>query len=306
MVYKCAGRFRIDPDTDEPICDYEAPKKWSGRCPKCRMPYDAQRYGAERSKTKIEPMSLASAVKPLLRMPTGVPHFDDVIGGGLVGGVVILLGGARGSGKTTLTVMLCDAFATEKRRVMYASAEENEESVILTGQRIGALNPHVDIIGNERATDLDRIFERARDIKPALLVIDALQAVTSGAGIDAGGPAGRGIQAATQIGRFCEKTNICAIVLNHVTRANEFAGSATVEHFVKTIMMFAPFNPADDGSLKSCVPKEELEAGLSVDDVRVLLGVGKNRIGPANEKRFFEMTATGLRPIPRKSKLHSV
>lgn len=300
-LFKCAGKDRLD-DDDNPICDYEAPRRWSGRCPKCKMPYNIVRVGAEKKREKAT-VTLSEPVDDIVRIPTGVEQFDEVIGGGLVDGKVILIGGKRGSGKTTLLLMLAYSYATAKRRVLYASAEENSEVIRQTAKRIStSSNDHVSVMGN--AYDLDDIFEQARETAASLIIVDSLPAVTEGLHVDGGSAALRGIQVIAEVNKFCEKYGTCAIVTNHVNRAGEFAGSTTVEHFVAAILAFFPYNPSDDGKLRNVIVEEESRRpDLEPKNVRVLFCDGKNRIGPGDEKRYYEMTSNGLRPLKRKTSI---
>ena len=52
-------------------------------------------------------------------LPTGVPGLDTVLGGGLEPGMVIMLSGAPGTGKTILAQQICFAAATAERRAVY-------------------------------------------------------------------------------------------------------------------------------------------------------------------------------------------
>lgn len=54
--------------------------------------------------------------------PTGVPHLDDVLGGGLPRGALVIVAGPPGSGKTTLANQMAFAAAERGRRVLVLSA----------------------------------------------------------------------------------------------------------------------------------------------------------------------------------------
>ncbi len=54
--------------------------------------------------------------------PTGVPGLDEVLGGGIVRGALVLVVGPPGSGKTTLVMQAAFAAGRQGRRVMILSA----------------------------------------------------------------------------------------------------------------------------------------------------------------------------------------
>src|SRR6202043_1891511 len=58
------------------------------------------------------------------RLSTGVGELDTVLGGGLVPGSLVLIGGAPGIGKSTLTTMALANLCAAGRRTLYVSAEE--------------------------------------------------------------------------------------------------------------------------------------------------------------------------------------
>ena len=109
-------------------CGHET-ARWAGRCPGCgewntlveqvRSAGPKGGGGAGRSRAR----SRATPVKPVAlrdveaveheRLSTGIGELDNVLGGGIVPGSLVLIGGAPGIGKSTLTTMalanLCGA-----------------------------------------------------------------------------------------------------------------------------------------------------------------------------------------------------
>lgn len=296
--YRCLGAERRD-EQDQPACDYEQEKPWFGRCPQCHQPFGHRRYGAEKKKQLVG-ATLATKVKEMERHKTGVDHFDAVIGGGLVLGKTSLFGGTRGVGKTTLLLQLCNAFASKARPVLYASAEEDDETIIQMAQRAGITNPYVHVMGHAR--DLRDQIKRTKELKVWLWIVDSLQELYDGPGMD-GGRNERGIGAMHAIEEHSRRHDIASLVINHMTKSNDFVGSTNVEHYITgALLMLMNYNAPDDGSLASCMPNAEARL-VKADNVKVLLCHGKNRIGPADEKRFFEMTGKGLRQIAPRPKL---
>jgi DNA repair protein RadA/Sms len=83
------------------------------------------------------PVALAEVgAAPVARLSTGIGELDRVLGGGLVPGSLVLLGGAPGIGKSTLTNMVLGHLAGSGRRTLYVSAEESPEQVRLRAERL--------------------------------------------------------------------------------------------------------------------------------------------------------------------------
>src|SRR5580658_4313179 len=95
-------------------CGHEEPR-WHGRCPGCgewnSLVEEARAGGASRTPTRgggaaLKPVPLADVHAPeVARLLTGIGELDRVLGGGIVPGSVVLIGGAPGIGKSTLTNM---------------------------------------------------------------------------------------------------------------------------------------------------------------------------------------------------------
>jgi circadian clock protein KaiC len=63
-------------------------------------------------------LSTADKVK-IRKLPTGVPGFDEILGGGLPEFSFNIIAGAPGSGKTTLAHQIIFANATPERPALY-------------------------------------------------------------------------------------------------------------------------------------------------------------------------------------------
>src|SRR3954453_18648863 len=91
-------------------CGHES-AKWHGRCPGCEEwntlveeKPAAPAASPRRSARALSPIPLADVQAPAVRrLRTGIGEFDRVLGGGLVPGSLVLIGGAPGIGKSTIT-----------------------------------------------------------------------------------------------------------------------------------------------------------------------------------------------------------
>lgn len=281
-MFRCAGVTRGH-------CDYEAAVKWCGRCPQCGWNYNILGEAPVPGNSRTSLATLA--VKKTVYHPTGLKEVDHVLGGGLVRGSVVLFGGSRGAGKSSLLISVADGVANERHNVLYASGEESAQDVGKIAHRLNVHNEKIEVMGN--ACDVDDVISRAEALKSFLIVFDSLQVLTCDDVKGSEGSAAQGVAVANIITGFCKRTETCAIIVNHVTRSGEFAGSMEVEHLVDTILTLEKNVYAYD---------EDDEDEPTDPDLRLLL-VDKNRNGPENQKAYFAMTAEGLKPVRKRSKL---
>jgi DNA repair protein RadA/Sms len=213
-----------------------------------------------------------------MRLSTGIGEFDRVLGGGIVPGSLVLLGGEPGIGKSTLLLQAAAHFAREVGPVLYASGEESEHQIKSRGDRLGVGAAPLYLLSE---TCIERILEEIARLKPALVVIDSVQTVWSNKFQSAPGSIGQVREAATQFLFAAKGQNIPTVLVGHVTKDGSLAGPKVLEHVVDTVLSFE---------------------GERHHSHRVVRAV-KNRFGAVSELGVFEMTGTGLRPVPNASKL---
>ena len=95
------------------------------------------------------------------------------------------------------------------------------------------------------------------------------------------GSIGQVREAATQFLFAAKRQNIPTVLVGHVTKDGSLAGPKVLEHVVDTVLYFE---------------------GERHHSHRVVRAV-KNRFGAVSELGVFEMTGSGLRPVPNPSKL---
>src|SRR5213078_4432099 len=93
-------------------CGHES-AGWLGRCPGCgewntlveeRAPEPSRGRSPGRRGRAARPVALSEVkAPPVQRLMTGIAELDRVLGGGVVPGSLVLLGGAPGIGKSTIT-----------------------------------------------------------------------------------------------------------------------------------------------------------------------------------------------------------
>src|SRR5947209_9775901 len=128
-------------------CGHES-ARWAGRCPGCgewntlveeaRQKPPAGLVSRSRRGSAAAPVALADvATEEHERLSTGIAELDNVLGGGIVPGSLILIGGAPGIGKSTLTTMALANLVAAGRHTLYVSAEESAAQIRLRAQRLG-------------------------------------------------------------------------------------------------------------------------------------------------------------------------
>jgi len=218
----------------------------------------------------LDPVSLADvAVSDVDRSPTGMLELDRVLGGGVVPGMVVLLGGEPGIGKSTLVLQWA---AVCPGRVLYASGEESERQIKLRARRLGAENPGIHLFAE---TDVRRILEAAETMKPALLLVDSIQTLFDPEFESSAGSVSQVRGCATLLARWAKSTGTPLVLVGHVTKDGTLAGPKVLEHLVDTVLAFE---------------------GDRHHHHRLLRAL-KNRFGAAFELGVFAMTERGLVPV---------
>jgi DNA repair protein RadA/Sms len=217
-------------------------------------------------------------IEPHARLSTGIDEFDRVLGGGVVPGSLVLLGGEPGIGKSTLLLQAAANMARTVGPVLYSSGEESEHQIKSRGERLAVGKAPLYLLAE---TCLERILEEIARIKPALVIVDSVQTIFSLKFQSAPGSIGQVREAATQLLFTAKGQNIPTFLVGHVTKDGSLAGPKALEHVVDSVLYFE---------------------GERHHSHRVVRAV-KNRFGAISELGVFEMTSSGLRPVPNPSKM---
>lgn len=305
MIFKCMGRDRRD-DEGTPICTYQSEVRWSGRCPGCGQTYECRAFGTQRSGKKFA--SAADSNDPkheIKRIETGQDAFDRLLGGGLVASQAILLAGKPGTRKTSFMLQVLDSLAKKTTRpVLYASAEQNVNDVMMFCRVVGATSENLKIMGN--VSHVDDFLNQCSEMKPVAAVMDSLQSLAqnSGANVD---------KIAHFFVDYCKRTKMVGVAINHMTNQLDIKGGTGPAHDVDTVLIFEPYIPDLDGSLTGNFGKaalQELEIDYDaqdekspVENLRVLTTYLKNRYGSIGDKVYLYTTRSGEIVELKKRKL---
>lgn len=202
-------------------------------------------------------------------MSTGIAELDRVLGGGLVPGSLVLLGGAPGIGKSTITASALGHLAAAGRRTLYVTAEESAAQVKLRAERLGEAALAVPIVAD---TDLEAVVATIETEAPDVCVVDSVQTLHAEGMTGSPGTVGQVREVAGRIARVAKERDVATVLVGHVTKEGSLAGPRVLEHLVDCVLQF------------------EGERERAYRTVRAL----KNRFGSTNEVGVFEMRDSGL------------
>jgi DNA repair protein RadA/Sms len=228
--------------------------------------------GSSRAATRraLTPVQLRDVQAPRVeRLGTGIGEFDRVLGGGLVPGSLVLIGGAPGIGKSTITTAALANLSAAGQKVLYISGEESAAQVRLRAERLGPHALGVPIVAD---TDLESVVATLEQERPEVCVVDSVQVLYDPALSGAPGSVSQVREVAGRLMRIAKERGIATLLVGHVTKEGSLAGPRVLEHLVDCVLSF------------------EGERERTYRTLRAL----KNRFGSTNEVGVFEMHENGL------------
>jgi DNA repair protein RadA/Sms len=242
--------------------------------------------------------------RPLQRLSSGYGELDRVLGGGLVPGSLVLLGGDPGIGKSTLLLQSARAMAG-RVSVLYVSAEESAQQVKLRWRRLARLDPAPAATASSEPgsepgsasdddpacgggefqllaeTDLELVLQELEALRPAVAIIDSIQALHDAELASAPGSVAQVRECAAALARIAKRQDTALLLVGHVTKEGMLAGPKVLEHLVDAVLTFE---------------------GDRFASHRLLRAV-KNRFGATHELGVFEMQGRGLAEVSNPSEL---
>ncbi len=256
-------------------CGASSPR-WLGRCPGCGAyntmaeeiiapaPKQSADIRAPRQNRAV-PLSKVT-YENRLRTPSGISEFDNVLGGGIVDGSLVLLGGDPGIGKSTLLTQIA-SYLSRTKKVLYFSAEESCSQVKMRAERLNLDCENLYVINETCIDNLESELEGVQ-----VCIIDSIQAVYTEELTSSSGSVGQVRECASKLMRIAKSRGITFFIIGHVTKEGALAGPKVLEHIMDTVLYFE---------------------GENQENFRILRAV-KNRFGNVSEVGVFEMTGEGI------------
>ena len=259
--------------------------KWMGKCTSCGAWNSFQEEVIDSSVGKSTATVVSSATKPLMlseiktdnvtRIKTGIHELDQVVGGGIVPGSVILLGGEPGIGKSTLLLQVAVRL---QKKVLYVSGEESPQQIYLRAQRL-QMPTNTCYIYSE--TNVGAIIQEIKNFQPELVIIDSVQTLKH-PDIDASpGSVSQIRETSNLLIELAKQSHIPMILIGHINKEGSIAGPKILEHMVDVVLQF-------EGDMQN---------------VYRILRSNKNRFGSTAEIGIFEMIQSGLREVSNPSEI---
>lgn len=265
-------------------CGMQSPK-WLGKCTSCGTWNSFQEEVIDSSVGKSTATVVSSATKPMMlseiktdnvtRIKTGIHELDQVVGGGIVPGSVILLGGEPGIGKSTLLLQVAVRL---QKKVLYVSGEESPQQIYLRAQRL-QMPTNTCYIYSE--TNVAAIIQEIKNFQPELVIIDSVQTLKH-PDIDASpGSVSQIRETSNLLIELAKQSHIPMILIGHINKEGSIAGPKILEHMVDVVLQF-------EGDMQN---------------VYRILRSNKNRFGSTAEIGIFEMIQSGLREVSNPSEI---
>jgi DNA repair protein RadA/Sms len=263
--------------------------KWTGKCENCgewntlveSAPISAGKSAVAKSASSgrvlaVQTMKSIAAAETSARLDTGIKDFNDVLGGGILPGGVLLLAGQPGIGKSTLLLQVA-SYVAGNVPVLYASGEESASQVKLRAERLGAAkHDELDFVAS---TSADDIAATIRSGKYQLVIIDSIQTLSLDEITSAPGTVSQITNSSNVLIRAAKESGAAVILVGHVTKEGSIAGPKVLEHLVDVVLQF----------------EGDRYGGFKI------VRAAKNRYGSTNEAAIFEMDEDGLRVVENPS-----
>lgn len=224
----------------------------------------------------VQTMRSISTGENSRRLATGFTDLDDVLGGGILLGGVLLMAGQPGIGKSTLLLQIT-AHVAKSESVLYVSGEESASQVKIRAERLGAEKGEQ--LSFASSTSADDIAATIRSGGYKLIIIDSIQTLSLDEITSAPGTVSQITNSSNVIIRAAKQSGAAVILVGHVTKEGSIAGPKVLEHLVDVVLQFE---------------------GDRYGGFKILRAV-KNRFGSTSEAAIFEMYEQGLRVVENPS-----
>ena len=266
--------------------------KWAGHCNNCDAwntivedlvvedSSSAGKFALAQAKSSGKTLSFSS-IKEIAasdekeRLKTEFDSLNEVLGGGVLRGSVILFAGQPGIGKSTILMQICAKIANG-HKVLYVSGEESAGQVKMRAVRLGANSETLSFAASTSGNDIAKTIA---DGEFELVIVDSIQTLAINEISSAPGTVSQITNAGNLIIQAAKKTDTAVIIVGHVTKEGTLAGPKVLEHLVDVVLNF----------------EGDRYGGFKT--IRAI----KNRFGSTSEAAIFEMTEKGLQEVQNPS-----
>ena len=266
--------------------------KWAGHCNNCDAwntivedlvvedSSSAGKFALAQAKSSGKTLSFSS-IKEIAasdekeRLKTEFDSLNEVLGGGILRGSVILFAGQPGIGKSTILMQICAKIANG-HKVLYVSGEESAGQVKMRAVRLGANSETLSFAVSTSGNDIAKTIS---DGEFELVIVDSIQTLAINEISSAPGTVSQITNAGNLIIQAAKKTDTAVIIVGHVTKEGTLAGPKVLEHLVDVVLNFE---------------------GDRYGGFKTIRAV-KNRFGSTSEAAIFEMTEKGLQEVQNPS-----
>ena len=266
--------------------------KWAGHCNNCDAwntivedlvvedSSSAGKFALAQAKSSGKTLSFSS-IKEIAasdekeRLKTEFGSLNEVLGGGILRGSVILFAGQPGIGKSTILMQICAKIANG-HKVLYVSGEESAGQVKMRAVRLGANSETLSFAASTSGNDIAKTIA---DSEFELVIVDSIQTLAINEISSAPGTVSQITNAGNLIIQAAKKTDTAVIIVGHVTKEGTLAGPKVLEHLVDVVLNFE---------------------GDRYGGFKTIRAV-KNRFGSTSEAAIFEMTEKGLQEVQNPS-----
>lgn len=209
------------------------------------------------------------------RLKTEFHDLNEVLGGGILKGSVILLAGQPGIGKSTILMQIC-AEVAKQHNVLYVSGEESASQVKMRATRLNANSSKLAFASSTSGNDVAKTIESS---KFELVIVDSIQTLAINEISSAPGTVSQITSVGNLVIQAAKNTDTAVIIVGHVTKEGTLAGPKVLEHLVDVVINF----------------EGDRYGGFKT--IRAI----KNRFGPTSEVAIFEMKESGLSEVQNPS-----
>jgi DNA repair protein RadA/Sms len=260
--------------------------KWSGKCQTCNEWGSLEEIAYNESSGQsgnslvnfnkiLQTDSLNGEYEQHSRIKTGINEFDNMIGGGMVNGSVILVGGEPGIGKSTLLLQITSHLAKRGLNCLYISGEESSSQIKIRANRLKIDDQKIKVL---TTNSLESICSTTLSLKNIdFMIVDSIQTIHSDKIGSSMGSIAQVKLCTHELVEMAKNNSIITVIVGQITKDGSIAGPKFLEHMVDTVLYF-------EGD----------------QSYRILRSV-KNRYGATNEIAVFEMRELGLYEVTNPS-----